>query len=100
MSPVVLVGLTVGAVLATKKLVGAPHHGHHGGGGGRGLTIWGSGYSDPYAWAPLAPTCPPGYMLDAYGRCIPAVPASVSGPLISCVGQSSAALYCYGRRVR
>jgi hypothetical protein len=121
MHPAVLVGAVVGAAALVKKLkvsgrgaethgmlsghqlvsgpyalwghhlVGHGHHGH-GGGGFRGF----GGYSDPYAWAPLAPTCPPGYMLDAYGRCIPAVPAQVSG----LVGQSSAAHYCYGRRVR
>jgi hypothetical protein len=78
-------------------LVGHGHHGGHGGGGFRGF----GGYSDPYAWAPLAPACPPGYMLDAFGRCVPAVPAQVSGPsgAHASVGQSSAA-YCYGRRVR
>jgi hypothetical protein len=110
MHPAVLVGAVVGAAALVKKIhTGGPYalwghhlvgHGHHhGGGGGRGIAFLG-GYSDPYAWAPLAPTCPPGYMLDAYGRCVPAVPAQVSGPLISCVGQSSAARYCYGRRVR
>jgi hypothetical protein len=98
MGPVAIVGMCVGAVLATKKLVGGPHGHHHGGHGG-GINIFGGGYSDPYAWAPLAPSvaaCPPGYMLDAYGRCIPAVPAQVSG----IVGQSQPARYCYGRRVR
>src|ERR1700693_1696008 len=100
MHPAVLVGAVVGAAALVKKLkvsgrgaethgmlsghqlvagpyalwghhlVGHGHHGHGGGHGGGSVNIFGGGYSDPYAWAPLAPpvaACPPGYMLDAYG---------------------------------
>ncbi len=57
--------------------VGAGHH-HHGGGG------WHfGGYSDPYAWTPLAPApCSPGYVRTNDGACVP-IQARVAGVVVT-----------------